>query len=38
MDGIWSREEEAGARGFLNLQVKGDRATVKSQLENFSPQ
>ncbi|MCL1477334.1 hypothetical protein MIH18_07495 [Marinobacter sp. M3C] len=35
MDGLWSREEEAGVRGFLDLQVKGDCATVKSQLEKL---
>jgi len=35
MDGLWSREEEAGVRGFLDLQVKGDRAAVKSQLEKL---
>jgi len=35
MDGLWSREEEAGVRGFLDLQVKGRRATVKSQLEKL---
>ncbi|WP_218944087.1 LLM class flavin-dependent oxidoreductase [Marinobacter changyiensis] len=35
MDGLWSREEEAGVRGFLDLQIKGDRVAVKSQLEEL---
>lgn len=35
MDGLWNREEEAGVRGFLDLQIKGDRAAVKSQLEDL---
>ncbi|MEX0604584.1 MAG: LLM class flavin-dependent oxidoreductase [Marinobacter sp.] len=35
MEGLWSREEEAGVRGFLDLQIKGDRAAVKSQLEEL---
>lgn len=35
MDGLWSREEETGVRGFLDLQIKGDRATVKNQLEEL---
>lgn len=35
MDDLWSREEEAGVRSFLDLQIKGDRAAVKSQLEEL---
>ncbi len=35
MDGLWNRDEEAGVRGFLGLQIKGDRAAVKNQLEDL---
>lgn len=35
MDGLWNREEEAGVMGFLDLQIKGDRAAVKSQLDDL---
>lgn len=33
MDGLWSPEEEAGVRGFLDLQIVGNRDSIKTQLQ-----
>lgn len=35
MDGLWSAGEEATVRDFLALQVLGDAATIKSQLNQL---